>query len=390
MAISVVMPALEMAQETGKLLAWRKREGDAVAKGEILLEIETDKAVMEIEAPGDGILAGIRVQAGAEIPVGQTLAWLVGPGETPPQEDPPAPSGRAMAREPAVSGNAARTGIATQEGRISPKARRLARELGVEISSLCGSGPGGAIIEKDILAAVKRRRSTLRPSDENLSTIARLMAERTTDSWTTIPHFYVNREVDAGALVELRGELSAQLETAAGVQPSYTDLFLFVAARVLTRHPAVNASWIDGGIRRNADINISLAIAVETGVVTAVLHRADKLDLSELSRQRREAAERARSGKLRPVDVSGGTFTISNLGMYQVDAFSAIITPPQAAVLALGRIRERIVPVDHRAVVRPTLTMTLSCDHRVVDGARAAMFLDDLVHSLHQPKSLLA
>jgi pyruvate dehydrogenase E2 component (dihydrolipoamide acetyltransferase) len=393
MAISVVMPALEMAQETGKLLAWRKKEGESVAKGEILLEIETDKAVMEIESPADGVLAGIKAEPGTDIPVGRTIAWIVRPGETPPQDLPLAESGRRMTSESSVATNVApATATSTTGGaRLSPKARRMAREHSIDIASLQGSGPGGAIIEKDILAAVQSRSASAAPTAlQTLSSIAKIMAERTAQSWTTVPHFFLTRDVDVGALVQVREALSVDLGKSGGARPSHTDLLAFLLARVLTRHPLLNASWTGTGIQRNPEINIALAIAVEDGVVTAVIRNADKLDLGDLASQRRNLAERARSGKLRPADVSNGTFTISNLGMYNIDAFNAIITPPQAAILAVGRIADRVVPIDRQPVIRPTMTMTLSCDHRVVDGAKAALFLDDLAEAIRDPKALLA
>jgi len=393
MAISVVMPALEMAQETGKLLAWRKKEGECVSKGEILLEIETDKAVMEIEAPGDGFLAGIKAEPGTEIPVGQTIAWIVGAGETPPANAAATESGRRMTSDVPVSGFAATAAIrtATDGVRLSPKARLLVREHSVDIASLRGSGPGGAIVEKDVLAAVKSRSAPVLPHAEaTLSTVAKLMAERTSQSWTTIPHFSLVRDVDVGALVQVRQALMSDLEKIRGPRPSHTDLLVFLVARTLTTHPLLNASWTGTNIRYNPDINIALAIAVEDGVVAAVIRNADKLDLGDLAIQRRDLAERARSGKLRPVHVSHGTFTISNLGMYNIDAFQAIITPPQAAILAVGRIADRVVPVKGQPAVRPTMTITLSCDHRVVDGAKAALFLEDLADQMYDPKALVA
>ena len=392
MAISVVMPALEMAQETGKLLAWRKKEGECVSKGEILLEIETDKAVMEIEAPGDGFLAGIKAEPGTEIPVGQTIAWIVGAGETPPANAAAAESGRRMTSDVPVSGFTATAAIrtATEGARLSPKARRLVREHGVDIASLRGSGPGGAIVEKDVLAAVKSRSATVLPRAQvTLSTVAKLMAERTSQSWTTIPHFSLVRDVDVGALVQLRQKLLSDLEKIRGVRPSHTDLLVFLVARTLATHPLLNASWTGTNIRYNPDVNVALAIAVEDGVVAALIRNADKLDLGDLALQRRDLAERARSGKLLPAHVSNGTFTISNLGMYNIDAFHAIITPPQAAILAVGRIADRVVPVRGQPAIRPTMTITLSCDHRVVDGAKAALFLQDLAEHMHDPKALV-
>jgi pyruvate dehydrogenase E2 component (dihydrolipoyllysine-residue acetyltransferase) len=389
MAISVVMPALEMAQETGKLLAWRKKEGDRVTKGEPLLEIETDKAVVEIEAPGDGILAGVTADVGAVIPVGETIAWLVAPGEQPPAKKTTAPAARATsAAAHAAVAAPAPTAPTSQTPQISPKARRLAKELGVDISAVRGTGPDGTITTQDIQkfteSGTTSQAAPASSGAEALSQVARLMAERTTQSWTSVPHFFLVSEVDAGKLQKWQKQIAPEIEKADGVRPTITDLLVALIAKVLAKHPKMNSSWTGDGIRTNPDVSISVAMAVKDGVVGAVIHKADSIKISEISAQRRDLAERARAGRLRPADITGGTFTLSNLGMYKVDAFSAIITPPQAAVLAIGSITERVVAVDGKPAVRPMMTMTLSSDHRVVDGARAAEFLRDLAESIQQ------
>jgi pyruvate dehydrogenase E2 component (dihydrolipoamide acetyltransferase) len=411
MAISVVMPALEMAQETGKLLAWRKKEGEAVKKGEPLLEIETDKAVVEIEAPGDGILAGITAHEGAVIPVGETIAWLVAAGEKVPAVKAMAgPSARATSAAPAAEraaaaaakGAASATAAATQtSAQISPKARRLAKELGVDTSGLSGSGPDGTITAEDVEAAADAKKSgsssstatsassSASQTGEGLSQIARLMAERMTQSWTTVPHFFLTREVDCTKLMATHKRLGPAVEKSNGAKLTITDLLIAAVARAIAKHPIMNARWTGTGIRHNPEINISLAMAVRDGVVGAVIHKADSAKLGEISTQRRDLAERARANRLRPADISGGTFTISNLGMYQVDAFVAIITPPQAATLAVGTIADRVVPVKGKPAIRPMMTMTLSSDHRVLDGARAAEFLTTLAGAIQKPDGWL-
>jgi pyruvate dehydrogenase E2 component (dihydrolipoamide acetyltransferase) len=396
MPISVVMPALEMAQETGKLISWLKKEGDSVAKGEPLLEIETDKAVMEIEAPGDGVLGGVRAQAGAEIPVGQTIAWILRPGEAIPLDQPAAQSGRHQERPAAQVPPAvvvAPAQAASTVAKTSPKARRLAKELNLDLSQVHGSGPGGEILAADIQAAAgspsAQTSQTATQQATPLSPIARLMAERTTQSWTTVPHFFVAREFDAGALNHARVQMAAAVEKAQGSRVTHTDLLVALVARVLARHPRLNASWTGDGIRTNPDVNVGLAMAVEDGVVAPVILNADRMDLAQIANQRKDLSERARAGKLRPTDLAAGTFTISNLGMYNVDAFSAIIIPPQAAILAIGSIMDRVVPFEGKPTVRPVLTLTLSSDHRVVDGARAALFLDELVQAMLNPAKWL-
>src|SRR5207247_2277124 len=318
MATSIVMPALEMAQETGKIVSWLKKEGDTVSKGEILLEVETDKAVVEVEATADGVLAGVKSREGDVVPVGQIIAWLVSPGEQPPA---------------------------------------------------------------DLTAATPTSPSTVgacRAPPATLSAVARLMAERTTQSWTQVPHFVLVRDVDAGALIDLRETLGSKTVT-------HTDLLVALVARVLTKHPKLNATWDSGAIRLNSSINISVAMAVQDGVVGAVIPNADKTGITEIASQRKELTDRARNGRLRPGDVAGGTFTITNLGMYNVDAFNAIIAPPQAAILAVGRIADRVIALNGQPAVRPMMTLTLSGDHRVVDGAQAALFLNDLADALRTP-----
>jgi pyruvate dehydrogenase E2 component (dihydrolipoamide acetyltransferase) len=391
MAISVVMPALEMAQETAKLISWLKKEGDPVIKGEPLLEIETDKAVMEIESPADGVLAGIKIHAGTEVPVGQTIAWIVRPGEIPPADEVAVESGRKTTAASAIAtGSPAKQSAssaqpAARSAKISPKARRLASERGINLAEVRGSGADGEILASDILAASE---SNPAPVDRG-SPISKLMAERTTHSWTTVPHFFVIREVDATALNEARQQLGPGIEQSRQVKLSHTDLLTALVAHVLQKHPRMNASWTSEGVRPNAEINIGLAMAVNDGVVAPVIRNADKIELAEIAARRRDLAERARSGKLRPADIAGGTFTLSNLGMYGVDAFTAIIIPPQAAILAVGAVADRVVPVDGHPGIRPMMTLTLSSDHRVVDGARAAEFLRDLVAAISNPQQYL-
>jgi pyruvate dehydrogenase E2 component (dihydrolipoamide acetyltransferase) len=397
MAISVVMPALEMAQETGKVISWLKKEGEIVAKGEPLLEIETDKAVMEIESPEAGILAGIKAYAGAEVPVGQTIAWIVRPGEIPPTEEIAIHSGRKMtAASPAsalpspLSSTQSGAPSMNKPVKISPKARRLAGEHGLNLADIAGSGADGEILASDILAAAGARIAAPLSSASHSRSVSRLMAEHTTQSWTTVPHFFLVREVDASALREARQQLAPEIEKARGVKLTYTDLFVALIARTLEKHTRMNASWSDDAMHPNAEINIAIAMAVGDGVVAPVIHNAQKIELGEISVQRRDLTARAHNGKLRPADVSGGTFTLSNLGMFEVDAFTAIIVKPQVAILAVGAIVDRVVPVESRPGIRPMMTLTLSSDHRVVDGARGAEFLRTLVEAVRNPRKYLA
>ncbi len=399
MAISVVMPALELAQETGKVVAWRKKEGESVLKGEPLLEIETDKAVVEIESPGDGTLAGVSAQVGDVIPVGKTIGWLIQPGERlPTSAAEPHFSARvkteAVGPAQAVKREAARSSNA--RANISPKARRLAQERGVDIGRVIGSGPDGEILAADILAAAQSQHeqagTSIRAREnasgvQGLSAVGRLMAERTTQSWASVPHFFVVRAVDAGALNKFREQLAANRGQSSHV--TVTDLLTAIVARVLVKHRRLNAIWTNQGVSEYPDINIGLAVAVKDGVVSVVIRNANRATLVDIANQRHELSERARAGRSRPADITSATFTISNLGMYDVDAFTAIVTPAQSAILAVGRIADRVVAVEGKPAVRPMMTMTLSCDHRVLDGARAAQFLSDLTAAIESPAEIL-
>ena len=398
MAISVVMPALEMAQETGKLVSWLKKEGEPVKKGDMLLEVETDKAVVEVEAQSDGILGGVTAKTGDVVPVGQTIAWLLKPGESVPQQGAVVQTGRtgAAAAPPAAAAATAPPAgepASAAGARISPKARKLAREHGVDIATLKGSGPGGEILADDILkaaaASVATPEAEIRSAAPSMATaagpadaitsIGRIMAERTTQSWTTVPHFFVSREIDVSALKTARDAMVPKIEELHGVKMTHTDLIVAAVARALRKHPRMNASWENGRIVLHQDVNVGLAIAVENAVVAAVVHKADKAPIGEIAKQRIDKAQKARAGRLAPADISGATFTISNLGMFSVDTFTAIIVPPQVGILAVGAIVDRVVVVDGMLAVKPMMTVTLSSDHRVIDGANAARFLNDVV-----------
>jgi pyruvate dehydrogenase E2 component (dihydrolipoamide acetyltransferase) len=270
---------------------------------------------------------------------------------------------------------------------------------------LSGSGPDGTITAEDVQAAADAKKSgatssTLTPAassaspstsraGESLSQIARLMAERMTQSWTTVPHFFLARDVDCTELMAAHKRLGPAVEKSNGAKLTVTDLLIAAVARAIAKHPVMNASWAGTGVRQNPDINISLAMAVKDGVVGAVIHKADTAKLGDISAQRRDLTERARANRLRPADISGGTFTISNLGMYHVDAFIAIITPPQAATLAVGTIADRVVALKGKPAIRPMMTMTLSSDHRVLDGARGAEFLTTLAEVIQKPDGWL-
>ncbi len=446
MATNIIMPALEMAQETGRLVTWLKHEGDAVVKGEPLMEIETDKVTLEIEAPASGILGGILIKENDVVQVGKTIGWILASGETPPPVPPvDLPTGRTTSTLASASGQPAAgpenhptvaispvarkmveaSGIdlaalrsdgrriekadvlayieahqpppqavstppdASAPARLmpaSPKARRLASDRGLDLKQLSGSGPEGAVLVSDVEAFKLGAESA---DIETPGTVWRLMAERMSASWTTVPHFYLVREVDAGNLIEWRKRAAPSVEKKTGIQLTFTDLLVKVTGFALRQHPRLNASWADGGIRWNQEIHVGIATAVDDGLIVPVIHHADLASLGDIALQRSDLVERARQGKLRPADISGGTFTLTNLGMYGVDAFDAIVNTPQAAILSVGRIRDRVVAVNGKAEIKPMMILTLSLDHRVVDGARAAQFLDELAGLVEDPWGLL-
>jgi pyruvate dehydrogenase E2 component (dihydrolipoamide acetyltransferase) len=398
MAISVVMPALELTQETGKLVSWRKKEGEAVAKGETLMEVETDKAVVEVEAQADGFLAGVNAKDGEVIAVGTTIAWIVAKGEAPPESTLNLTSGATINTKIAQpeKAKAASPGDVVSRGKpkISPKARRIAGELNVNLNSVRGSGQDGEILLSDVEAAAKV--SSLTPEApsadriklETFTTISRLMAERTAESWTTAPHFFLVREVEASALLSARENLLSS-KVSSAVKITTTDLLTAIVSRVLMRHPRMNASYSPDGIRLHSGVNMGIAIAVNDGVIAAVIPNAHNASIAEIAAQRRHLVERAKTGMSRAQDLIDATFTISNLGMFNIDSFTAIIPPSQAGILAVGAIADRVVAVDGKPLVRSMMTLTLSCDHRVVDGARGARFLDDLANAISKPQEHL-
>lgn len=440
MATDVILPALGMSQDTGKIVQWLMTEGQHVAKGEPLVEIETDKATVELEAPAEGVLTRVSVAAGDDVPVGQVIAIILAPGEVSPKDiaAPDPPQSEAALRPPiAVSPLASRiaaehnvdvsqiqamgrrvqkadvlTYLQTQEKTAatktttrlvmaSPKARRLANEQGKDLATIQGMGPGGAVLAADVGTAVVHGSPTplkvaaaALPPDVSIANganesvpgnIWRIMAERTTQSWTTVPHFYLMREVNASRLLAWREQVMKRSVE----KVTYTDLLVKIVATALRLHPRLNASWSGGKITLQQEVHVGLAVAVEDGLVVPVIHRTDTLHLSEIARQRRELVAKAQTGKLRPEDMNAGTFTISNLGMYHVDAFNAIINAPQAAILAVGRIVDRVVPVNGQPAVQPMMILTLSCDHRAVDGARGAQFLDTVAALVEEPLGLL-
>ena len=430
MATRVVMEALSPTMEEGRLVAWRKSEGDAVAAGETIAEVETDKAVMELVARADGVLRRQMLAEGATVPVGALVAVigaadedvsaLVGTAAT--GEGPAAP---ALRRAGAPAHDAPVAAPAPSGGRVlaSPLARRLASERGLELSGIPGTGPGGRVIRRDIETAAagegrpseraeastpgaqpgalrrtpEQQAAAAAPApvpvappgghtDVPLTQIRKTIARRLVQSLGPVPHFFLTSEIEMERAAEARAHLKT-LGDAYAV--SYNDLVIKAAALALRRHPAVNAAFLDDRIRYHGDIHIGMAVAVEDGLITPVIRHADRKGLAEIAAESEALAERARARRLAPEEYSGSTFSVSNLGMFDIDQFTAVINPPEAAILAVGRVVARPVAAEGGVVVRRTMRVTLSCDHRVVDGATGARYLQTLKLMLENPLAML-
>ncbi len=355
------------------------------------MEVETDKSVVEVEAPASGILARVTAAPDDDIPVGQTIALVMEPGEATSASgksaNPARPGkrkGRAPTRKPTKAPAAVAPSPAAnrQTGRTlaSPAAKRLAKEQGLDLAGLTGTGPGGAVVARDVLSTAPDA-----PAEAGagrsvpLSRMRRLIGERMASSKQTAPHFYLDMAVDMTGVESRREALKQQ-----GTEPvpSVNDFILKAVGRALADSPAMNASWTDKGIEQYGEVNLGMAVAVDDGLVVPVIRNADKLPLEELALRSRELATQAQNRKLMPTDYQGGTFTVSNLGMFGVDSFTAIINPPQCGILAVGRVAPRVVPHGDDIAVRSMMTMTLSADHRVVDGAIGARFLQRVKQQL--------
>jgi pyruvate dehydrogenase E2 component (dihydrolipoamide acetyltransferase) len=397
MPTNVIMPALGVAQEKGTLINWLKSEGQTVSKGEPLMEVETDKATVEVEAVASGILASVTAAAGDEVPVGQTIALIVAPGETVPEKATAAspasakeistPASAQVKAKPQNETPSPTPRVPGSRLLASPAARRIAREEGIDLETLNGSGPEGSVLAADVRRAKEKqglqpgaaqRESRLLP----LSPMRRIVGERMTQSKQSAPHFYIGIDIDMTAVV---GKRKKWKERGEGALPSINDFILGACARALKEFPTLNARLTQDGIEVLAQINIGMAVALNEGLVVPVIRDADRLSLSELAEQSRQLSEKAQNKKLLPLDSEGGTFTVSNLGMLGVDNFVAIINPPQCAILAVGRVAPRAVADEVGIAVRSMMTATLSADHRIVDGAIAARFLSDIKRRLENP-----
>ena len=408
------MPKLSDTMEEGVVLRWLKGVGDVVAKGEIVAEIETDKATMEMDSSEDGVLARIYVEEGEKISVGRPMALIQSEGEfegaaevrqdretARPEEGPievEKPTGEVVSPV-AIARHSAR---AAGPGRIkaSPQARKAAEAMTVDLSLVQGSGPAGRILYQDVLSASRGAAgSTPSPISQTtaaeseripLSSMRRLIAQRMVTSKTQVPHFYMQLEIDAEPLLRFRRQINAALMESNGGKLSINDIVLKATAVALTRVPQVNASFAQEGILRHGPVNLGFAVSLEEGLITPVIRNAESKSLQQMSLEAQDLIDRARNKRLKPDEYQGGTFTVSNLGARGIDSFQAIIDPPQGAILGVGSILKKpVVSDDNQIRVGHRLTLTLSCDHRVVDGAVGAEFLGCLRRLLEQPASML-
>jgi pyruvate dehydrogenase E2 component (dihydrolipoamide acetyltransferase) len=389
MATEVKLPRLGQGMESGTIVRWLKSEGERVAKGEPLYELDTDKVTQEVEAEASGVLLKIAIPEG-EVEVGRTIAFIGKEGETVAVAvEAPAPKAPEAAKK-AEKEEPVRVSEPTTNGRIkaSPLARRLARERGIDLSSIQGTGPEGRIVAQDVetpapaatAAPVTQARSA-EVQSQPLTNIRKTIARRLTEAWT-VPAFMLTVSSDmtrANELVARRRELEPD------VRVTVTDLLTRVCAQALVRHPGMNVQYTEDALLSFPNANVGIAVAAPQGLVVPVVHNAEQLSLAEIAQARGDLVGRARDGKLRAEDIEGGTFTISNLGMFDVDQFVAVLNPPQASILAVGATREQVVPVDGELHVLPLMTMTLTCDHRAVDGATGAEFLKTVKSFLEDP-----
>ena len=412
MATNVILPSLGFDMTEGKLSRWLRQEGERVEKGQAIAEIETEKATVEIEAAVSGVLAKIVVPAGQTVPTGTVIGIIAEPGETvagvaPPSPPPPAAPPAAPSPEERAED---REGAGGERIKASPVARRMAENAGIDIATVKGTGPGGRVMERDVEAAIAARPGgaagapaapakappgvgeappPVAPAGPvPLTPMRQAIARRMAQSKATAPHFYVTVDVNMDEAMKVREQLNAVVPEEEKV--SVNDLVVAAAARTLTRFRMLNASYREGGVEVHPRINVGIAVALEEGLISPVLRDADTKPLRTIAAESKALFERARAGRLRADDLGSGTFTVSNLGMFEVEQFVAIINPPEAAILAVGAVTRRPVAAGGEVRIASTVKATLSVDHRVADGAQAARFMQALKKLLENPVNLVA
>jgi pyruvate dehydrogenase E2 component (dihydrolipoamide acetyltransferase) len=383
MVTKVVMPRLSLTMKEGTVAEWFRNEGETVTKGEPLVEVLSEKATVDVEAPATGVLRKILVEKGMDVPVNETLAIIAAPDEQLTEIDIESLSVETEEEKGAVEVPEVKAEVALKANErvvASPAAKRLAREHGIDLAQVKGTGPGGRIVEEDVQRFVQQASQTMPRVKEviPLTGIKKTTAERVSRSFRTAPHSTVIMEVDMTNATKLRSEK----------QISYTELLVKAVAEALKKHPLLNSTLTeDENIKVYEDVNVGVAVATEQGLVVPVVHSADKMTLEEIASDLRDLAEKARESKLAKEDVSGGTFTITNLGMYGVDLFMPIINPPEAAILGVGKIMDKPVVEGKEILIKPVMILSLAYDHRIVDGAPAAKFLQEIKKTLEAATS---
>ena len=400
MATKVVMEALSPTMEEGQVTKWLKGEGDKVASGDTLAEVETDKAIMELVARGNGVLRKIVVPEGKTVDVGSLVAVIGSADEdiaslvaatTPPPDG--APSNGDTSADPTASSSVVASPPSSGDGdhvKASPVAKRIASDRGIDLSSVRGSGPGGRVIKRDVEGATAA--PVVAPvgsggfEDVPLTQIRKTIARRLGESIGPVPHFFLTTEIDMERAAQARTDLNALDD---GPRISYNDIVLKVVAAALTQHRACNAWWQDDHIRYFNEVHLSVAVAVKDGLITPIVRNAHLKTLRQIAAEVRDLAGRAREKRLRPEEYTGSTFTVSNLGMFDIDQFTGVINPPEAGLLAVGSMIEKPVAEDGQVVVRKRMRVTMSCDHRVIDGATGAAFLQTVRRMLENPLAIV-
>ncbi|MDH5696619.1 MAG: 2-oxo acid dehydrogenase subunit E2 [Dehalococcoidia bacterium] len=403
MAVEVVLPLLGLGEEKGTIVRWVKSEGDRVEKGDVLFEVETEKVVTEVESPASGILRKILVTEGVEVPVSTVVAVITAIDEELPEKYlieiavPEAVSKPPISTEAVGKSRELIEKKPEREVKATPLVRKLAKEYGIDLSLVSGTGPEGRIVREDVLRAVEESKAGVaaaKPPAEMeekvvpLSPMRKTIARRMVESFQSAPHFYLTIEVDTKELEEVRQQLMPLVEEKVGIRLTMTDLLIKVVAKALEDCPDVNCSYVDGSVRLFPQIDIGVVVAVEGGLIVPVIRQADKLSLQQITKVRAELVDKARERRISRDEMTGSTFTISNLGMFGIDQFSAILQPPEAAILAIGRVIDKPVVLDGEIVIRPRMILTLSIDHRVLDGVSGSRFLQRVKELIEKPTLL--
>ncbi|MBN1828313.1 MAG: 2-oxo acid dehydrogenase subunit E2 [Deltaproteobacteria bacterium] len=397
MAYEVILPKIDEAMTEGKIIEWMKQEGERVEKGTVLFTLETEKVTWEVESPAAGVLSKHLAKAGDVVTVGLVVAYILGEGEDMPQDLRKTGSSGAQQESSAVASVPEKLKIIQEEAistdekiKATPLAKKIAKSLPVDLSMVTGTGPGGRIKREDVERFAESRSQLQKTETKTgdivaLSSMRKTIARRMTESFQSVPHFFLTVEVDMEELKKVRESLLATIEKRTGIRITYTDLFIKMVARAVEDNPEVNVSWAGDALSLHHDIDIGVAVNVDNGLVVPVLKEANRKNLEEIAKNRSDLVDRARIGKLLPAEMKGGSLTISNLGMYGIDQFSPIINPPESCILGIGRMMEKPVVRNGAVIIRPMTNLTLSIDHRVLDGGSGSRFLQRISELIENP-----